>query len=75
MDRWRLPDDKTTTRRTRYLREWRRMVRGIERALPSYYVGAFDPGFMLHPRVEGNRQSFDLPMTAARDLMRQEGQR
>jgi hypothetical protein len=41
---YRLPDGKITTSHTRYLREWRRVARPIEKAFPGYKLDAFDPG-------------------------------
>ena len=43
----RLPNGKYTSSTRRYLTEWHKLIKEIEKRLPSYQVYAYDPGFAL----------------------------
>lgn len=65
---YRTPTEEITSDQQAYLDAWSSLGAKIEAVLPSYYVGGYDPGFLLHPRDMGNG-SFTLPTRAALEIL------
>jgi len=70
--RYRLPWGGDTCSVRAYLREWKEVINAVEAQLPSYYVGGYDPGILLHHRNGGNYPSVSVPMSLVRDVIGKE---
>ena len=63
---YRTPDGKFTRSWRKYITEWRKITKTIE-SIPGFVVFAFDPDVAV--RDETGRQTFDLPLWAAKAII------
>ena len=61
-----LPGGNVTYDPIEYTKTWRKLCSEVISFFPSYYVGGYDPGILLHSSK--SNASFKLPLTAAFDL-------
>ena len=65
---YRCPDGKITTSANRYVREWRRMSKIMERGLNLKPIG-YDPDFLMRAEINGNYTgTVEIPMWFAERL-------
>lgn len=67
MRTFRLPDGTETTDGERYHEEWEKLCKAVEKLLPDYRVGGFDPDLLLHCR-DSRKRGFNLPTDVALTL-------
>lgn len=71
----RKPDGSYTQDDDEYVTAWKELGDKVVSFFPSYYVGGYDPGVLLHPVDQRNPHSFSLPMTACLDLAKKYDQK
>jgi hypothetical protein len=63
-----MPDGSVTKDEDAYLQAWKSLGEKVVTFFPSYRVGGFDPGILLHPKDLGSG-SFTLPARAAMEMV------